>query len=89
MIYKWVRELMERYSFVTSVQMKNAYVYIYYELGEHKDWKRIPYRANREKLLELIEKIKQEIGYYEDFELRKKQGQYNVDEKTPLIFSND
>ena len=90
MIYAWVRKLIEKYSFVTKVELKNGYVYVHYELNEHKDWKRISIRANKEQLINFIERIKNEIGFYEDFERRKAEGQYDVeDEDTTLIFANN
>jgi len=88
-LYKWVREFLERYSFVQRVKLQNAYVYIYYELDGEKKWKRIPYRATKDKLMRTIESIKEEIGYYDDLERRKKEGQYDVGESKPLIFTNE
>ena len=90
MIYKWVREYVEKYSFVTKVELKNSYVYIYYKKNSKQTWKRISFRANRDKLLNLIENIKSDIGYYEEFEKRKASGFYddNANDDTPLIFAN-
>ena len=87
-LYKWVREYLEKYSFVKRVKLQNAYVYIYYEVDGEKAWKRIPYRATRDKLMRTIESIKEDINYYEDLKRRKEEGQYDIDKDKPVIFTN-
>ena len=79
---------MEKYSFIKEVKLKKGYVYVFYELNDISDWKRISMRANRKLLESFIEKIKEEIGFYEDLKKRIEEGQYDVEEETTLVFSN-
>lgn len=76
---------MEKYSFVTKVELKNHYIYVHYELNDNTGWKRISYRANKERLLSFIDNIKEEIGYDEDRQRKIKEGQFKVNDE-PLMF---
>jgi len=86
MIYKWITGELSKYSFVKKVEMKNAYMYVHYELNDETGWRRISIRANRDQLVNFLEKLKKDIGFFEDLEERKKKGQYKVDENKPLMF---
>lgn len=65
-LYLWIREYLKKYSFVINTELKDGRVFIYYkdQYGEIRH-KSIAYRANKEQLVALIDKIKKEINYYE------------------------
>lgn len=62
-LYKWIIAYIKKYSFVTEVIMKDAIVYIYYKNKNKISYKKIPYRANKNQLLKMINSIKKEIDY--------------------------
>lgn len=93
-IYKWVRKDIEKYSFITKTEMKLGIVHVYYEHENIKGKKKIPYRADKNKLIKLIEKIKKEINYKEikkqRDEIVKNQLEKDKKEKTILFaYSSD
>lgn len=65
-LYKWLRTYLEKYSFVTKVELVNSSVKIYYNKNGQETFKRISYRANKDMLIECIESIKKDINYYEN-----------------------
>jgi len=66
MIYKWVRDLVEKFTFVTRTELSGGMIYIYYNKNGKEKRKKIPLRANKTRLLNTIEKIKEDINYYEN-----------------------
>lgn len=70
MLYKWVREFVERYSFIKKTKFINMYVYFYYDKDGKEVFKRLPYRATKERVQVMIEKIREDINYYEDKKIR-------------------
>ena len=70
MMYKWVRDLVEKYEFVTRIELKMPHVLVYYtELPRTSNsieyLEKIPYRATKETLIRKIERIKTKINYTE------------------------
>jgi len=63
MLYKWVRQFVEKFSFITKTEFKKGIFYIYYEKDDKQKVKHLPYRANRDMLLNIIDKIKKDINY--------------------------
>lgn len=64
-IYKWVREEVEKYSYITDSEMKNGVVYFYYLKNGKRKHKRLPFRANKKQLMALLDRIKKDIKYDE------------------------
>lgn len=69
-IYKWVRDFVEKYSFITGSELRNGMVYFYYEKEGKKRYKRIPFRSDKDKVISTIERIKEDIGYDEQKAVR-------------------
>ena len=86
-IYKKTQEEISRYTFVTNVKYSNGYVYITYLHNNEEKTRKISYRASYKQLEDLINKIKDEIG----FEETKKQRDILVKKelKKPMMFVND
>ena len=87
-LYKWVRELVTKYTFITRTKFFLLNFYIYYEKDGVEKYKRIPYRAEKEQLIRTIDKIKKDINYTEEKQKRdtivKKEIKH--DEKNKPIF---
>jgi len=82
-ITKIIRDDLRRYTFVEKVEMKKAHVYIYYDGGKYK---KIPYRASVKSLINLIEKIKDEIGF--DYIKNQRDITIKNEIKKPMMFVN-
>ena len=76
MLYNYVRELVAKYTFIQKVTTSKGSVYLHYYKDNDKDKgliaKRLPLRTNKEQLIRAIEKIKDDIGYYEQKKKRDK-----------------
>ena len=88
MIYKWVREEIEKYSFITGSELKKGSIYFYYEKDGKKKFKRLPLRSDGNQVIKMVERIKKDIGYKEekqkrDILIRK---QLKEDEQKQMIF---
>ena len=70
MIWKWVRDLVGRFSFIDKIESKNHYIYLYYKKDDVIKSKRIPFRASRDTLIKEIEDIKKDINYYNKIKVR-------------------
>ena len=67
MIWNWVQDLVRKFSFIHKVEKSKNHVYIHYKNLEGKIvYKRLPFRANKEKLLKTLDEIKTEIRYDEN-----------------------
>jgi len=81
-LYKSIREDIERFTFITRTEFKRAVLYIYYKscngMEKHKS---LPYRANRDAVLHVIDTIKKEIHYNETKAIR--------DEKVRVALANE
>ena len=64
-LFAWVRDLVSKYSFITSLEFRNGSIHLHYKEGEKEKSKRLPYRTNRDQLIHSIEKIKNDVDYYE------------------------
>jgi len=85
-IYKSIQLDLERYTFIKKVEMVRSYVYLTYQVEEVEKTVRIAYRATPKQLINLVEKIKEEIGYEStklerDILVRKEL-------KKPMMFAN-
>ena len=60
-INKKAQDELKRYTFIDKIEMKGTNVLIYY--GDKI--KKLPYRASIKRLIEIIEQIKEEIGFVE------------------------
>ena len=78
MLYAWIREYIEKYSFVKRTKFKDALFYIYYEKNGKDTYKVLPFRANKKQLQTCIESIKKDINYYEKKQERIDAGDYDV-----------
>ena len=63
-LYKWVREEIEKLSFISKTKFTGTYLYLFYDKDGQEKIKRISYRATPPQVLDLIEKIKKDIDYY-------------------------
>jgi len=66
MIKKWVREEVEKYSFITSSELKAGYVYFYYQKDGKQKYQKLSYRGTAKQIIKMVENIKQDIGYTEE-----------------------
>lgn len=64
-LLKWVRDDLKKYSFIKSTNFVKGMYYLYYEVNGKIKFKKIPYRADKRKLINVVEKIREEINYYE------------------------
>ena len=89
-LYKWVREYVDRYSFVNRTKFTGAYFYIYYNNLEGKEvFKRIAYRASNKHLDSIILKIRKEINYDEIIlEDRKRIKEQAAEIVAPFAFTD-
>jgi len=70
MLHKTNRDNVKKYSFVTKTKFYGGVFTIYYEKDGVEKSKRLPYRASAKQLINCIEKIKKDIGYYEEKQIR-------------------
>ena len=87
-LYKYVREWVDKYTFVTHIAFEKAVFRIYYEVDGEECFKRLPYRASQKQLQITIEKIKEEVHYYKlkkirDIEIH--QAVKDDENKKPII----
>ncbi|MDX1279517.1 hypothetical protein [Oceanihabitans sediminis] len=71
-LYKWVREEIEKLSFINKTKFTGMYLYLFYDKDGEEKIKRIPYRAKPKQVLDFIEKIKEDIDYYKKREIHIK-----------------
>ena len=85
-LYKWVREYLEKYSFISEVMLMNGIVMLHYKKDGKVKFKRLPFRATKDQLVTCIENIKKDINYYEDKKTRIEEGQYDISTHNPPVF---
>ena len=85
-LYKWVRELVTKFTFVTKTEFKNATLLIYYMKDNKEKFRRLPYRAGRVILLKTLDSIRDEIGYKEYKEEIDKRVREEI-KKDEIIFT--
>jgi len=82
-LFPWVREYINKYSFVEKVEFKKMSLFIYYKKDGKLFFKKLPYRATKDQVEQTIERIKKDIDYYKKRAVSIKQ---NVKKDKPLIF---
>ena len=70
MLFENIRELVSKYSFIKKTEFRNAIFYIYYEKEGKLKYKHLPYRTTEKQLFNCIERIKEDINYYEEKKVR-------------------
>lgn len=91
MITSWVAELVSRYSFITKAELKGVYLELHYKYQDKERIKKVSVRANKDKLISIIESIKHDTNYYEEKKIRdeKVREALKKDKERPLIFVNN
>jgi len=87
-LFKWVRDYVVKYSFITKTEFKAGIFYLYYENDGETYYKKLPYRVSRDKFIETIETIKHEINYYEKRAKRAEELRKDAEKDVPIIFAN-
>lgn len=87
-LYKWVREHVEKLTYINKVEFKGARVYLFYSTDGGEKVKVLPYRATRNQLLATLERIRQETNYYDKERRKREEGHYKVVDKDPIIVTN-
>ena len=83
-LYKNVQLLVSKYSFIDAVDFKRAKFFIYYRKNGVTKYKTLPYRADKNMLIKLINSIKKDI----DFKKQQQELKEKVKQKMkrePLI----
>lgn len=90
MINKEVAKLLEKYTFVEKAEIKGTYLHLHYRNNDIYGLKRISTRTTKKLLIEILEKLKKDIGYYEDKKIRdaKVKEALAKERNKPLIFVN-
>jgi len=88
-LYKWVRDLLEKTTFITKTKYENHYIVVYYNDNGTERFKKISFRATKKQLQNLIKKIKNEINYYEKKAERDKKvlKELSEDEKKEFLLA--
>ena len=73
MLNKWVQDLIKKYSFIQTTILRGSTLFIYYKKEGKLKNKRLPFRATKEQVLACMERIKEDINYYEDKKERDKK----------------
>jgi len=87
-LFKWVRDYVGKYSFITKTEFKAGIFYLYYENDGETFYKKLPYRTTRDQFILTIEKIKEEINYYEKKIKMAEKIREEIEKEKPLIFAN-
>ena len=64
-IYKWVRDEIDKLSYITRTEFKKAIFTVYFENKGKEESASIPYRGNRDQLLAMLRKIRKDINLKE------------------------
>ena len=64
-LYSSIQDLVSKFTFISRVKMDKGIIYFFYLKNGKEVSKHLPYRANREQLLKIIERIKDDCGYDE------------------------
>jgi len=70
-LFKWVRDDIEKISYVKNTRFSCARYYIYYDVDGKEQYKVLPFRADKNTVLKTLRTIEKEIGY--DSEERAKE----------------
>jgi len=63
MLYKWIRDDVAKLSYVDRVEFKGSTFYIHYLKNGWQKCKKLPYRADKNKLIDTLNAIKKDIDY--------------------------
>ena len=88
-LYQWVRNEIEKLSFVSRTEFKKASFFIYYQHNDHEKRKILPYRATPAQVIRILDSIKKEIGYkaINGLNLKKIEGETFGQKTMPLYHS--
>ncbi len=66
MLHKTIRDLVEKYTFITKTTAYAGVIKLYYKNSDTQvvRFRKLPYRATKEQLIRTIDSIKKEIGWY-------------------------
>lgn len=83
-LYKHVRDDVEKYEDIRT-EFKGGIFYMYYFVDGKEKVKKLPFRCGKEQLIKSIQKIRQEIGYYDRKRQRIKDGFYGSKDVSPAF----
>jgi len=85
MINKWVRDLIEKYTFITKTDLHRGFVRFFYKINNEEKYVKMPLRGGKRMLINRINKIKENIDYKtKQLEIAKQTRQALV--KQPFYF---
>ena len=87
-LYKHVREDVEKLTYITRTEFKNARFTMFYNSDGKIKSKSLPFRASKEQLLRALEFIREDSDYYIEEAQKYASGQYNVKNKEAVITSS-
>lgn len=84
MLFKHVRDLVSKYSFVEGIEFKRAKLFVYYIKDNKVKYKTIPYRADKKMVIKIIDSIKKDVDYTKKKSELDEKVRKDLDKK-PLI----
>lgn len=87
-LYKHIREDVEKLSYIDKTEFKHAMFYMYYTSDDKQKFKRIPFRASKEQLLDALDFIRRDSDYYIREAEKLARGGYNVKPKNMVAVSS-
>ena len=86
MIQTWVRKLIEKYTYIEKTDIHAGYVRLFYYKNNTLVFRKLPLRANRERLQALLQAIELDSDVYkENMKIIKSK----VLKKTPMVVNYD
>ena len=80
-LYKEVRDLINRYSFIEKSRFEHGIFYVYYKHDDKLKSKHLPFRADKDQLIKMIDSIKKEIDYDAQMEKVRKDIKKQIEEE--------
>jgi len=62
---KWVRELIEKYTFITKTDVYKGHLRLFYKVDNEENFVRMPLRGGKRMLINRINTIKEQINFKE------------------------
>ena len=85
MIYKWVRDLIEKYTFIIKTDLSKGQLRLFYKIGNEEKYIRMPLRGGKRMLINRINTIKENINFKAtQLEIAKKTRQAMINQ--PFCF---